>query len=294
MQKDGGAKLRLCVDYWDLNALTKKDAFPLPRLDLALHRAAKAKGLLQARSGIGLSPDPGATPPHQELTAFTLPEAVQGSSLWEWSVMPFGLVNAPATFQRAMSFALRGCEDCAVVYIDDILIYSATREEHLAHLGRVFSCLQEKAYHVRLAKCQFLQDSVTFLGHVITPEGIQASAAREKALEAFRTPLTRAKQVKSFLGLVMWYKAFIPHAATLAEPLFALTSTKRGFAWTPEAEEAVRALKKAVVRAPVLARYDPGLPTRVTTDASTVGSRSRVGTGPRGVVEAGGLSGAGN
>ena len=185
--------------------------------------------------------------------------------------MPFGLVNAPATFQRAMSFALRGCEDCAIVYIDDILIYSDSREDHLCHLDRVFACLQGQAYHVRLAKCQFLQATVTFLGHRITAQGIEASAAREETLEAFTTPLTRAKQVKSFLGLVMWYKAFIPHAATLAEPLFALTSTKKAFAWTSAAEEVVTTLKQAIVRAPVLARYDPALPTRVTTDASTVG-----------------------
>ena len=78
--------------------------------------------------------------------------------------MPFGLVNASATFQRAMSFALRGCEDCAIVYIDDILIYSDSREDHLRHLDRVFACLQGQAYYVRLAKCQFMQAMVMFLG----------------------------------------------------------------------------------------------------------------------------------
>ena len=86
--------------------------------------------------------------------------------------MPFGLVNAPATFQRAMSLALQGCEDCTIVYIDDILVYSQTREQHLLHLDRVFTCLEEHHYHVRLAKCQFLQKKVIFLGHTITPEGI--------------------------------------------------------------------------------------------------------------------------
>ena len=270
VQKDGGSKLRLCIDYRDVNALTTKDAFPLPRLDLALHRAAKAKVFSKLDLASGFHQIL-VHPAHREITAFVLLKPVQGSSFWEWTVMLFGLVNAPATFQRAMLFALRGCEDCAIVYIDDILIYSDSREDHLRHLDRVFACLQGQAYHIRLAKYQFLQATVTFLGHRITAQGIEASAAREETLEAFTTPLTRAKHVKSFLGLVMWYKAFIPHAATLAEPLFMLTSTKKAFAWTSAAEEAVTALKQAIVRAPVLARYDPALPTRVTTDASTVG-----------------------
>ena len=270
VSKDGGTKWRLCTDLRNLNALTKKDAFPLPRLDSSLHKAATATvfSKLDLASGfhqIAIHPD------HRELTAFVLPEAIKGSSFWEWTVMPFGLVNAPATFQRAMSIALQGCEDCAIVYIDDILIYSQNHDQHLVHLKRVFTCLEEHHYHVRLAKCQFLQKEVTFLGHTITPEGIQAADHREQTLQGFKTPFCRAKQVKSFLGLVMWYKAFVPHAATLAAPLFSLTSAKRKFVWTEEAEQATRALKDAICKAPILMRYNAAATTRVTTDASTVG-----------------------
>ena len=231
VKKDGGSKLRMCTDLRNLNALTKKDAFPLPRLDLALHRAAKAKVFSKIDLASGFHQIE-VYPPHRELTAFVLPEAVEGSSFWEWKVMPFGLVNAPATFQRAMSLALKGCEDWAVVYIDDVLVFSDNREQHLKHLEQVFAALQTHGYHVRLEKCTFLHDTVCFLGHVISPEGIHAAADRGQVMSGFKTPFTKAKQVRSFLGLVMWYKSFIPHAATLAAPLFDLTSTKKKFEWT--------------------------------------------------------------
>ena len=270
VEKDGGSKLRMCTDLRNLNALTKKDAFPLPRLDLALHRAAKAKIFSKIDLASGFHQIE-VYPPHRELTAFVLPEAVKGSAFWEWRVMPFGLVNAPATFQRAMSLALKGCEDCSIVYIDDVLVFSLDREQHLLHLKRVFDALQQQGYHVRLEKCTFLQDSVKFLGHVISPEGIHAAADRNQVMSGFKTPFMKAKQVRSFLGLVMWYKSFIPHAATLAAPLFDLTSTKKKFEWTPQLEQAVEALKKAVTQAPVLVRYDALKETRVTTDASSVG-----------------------
>ena len=240
--KDEGTKLRMCVDFRDLNALTKKDAFPLPRLDILLHKAARAKifSKLDLASGFHQIE---VFPPHRELTAFILPEAIDGSSLWEWKVMPFGLVNAPSTFQRAMSFALRGCEDFTAVYIDDILVFSKTREEHLEHLRQVFEKLQYDCYHVRLAKCQFLSEEVRFLGHTLTSDGIKAITNRQKEFEGFTPPFDSAKKVRSFLGLIMWYKAFIPHISTIAAPLFPLTSSHRKLVWTEEATMAVEALK---------------------------------------------------
>ena len=138
--KDEGKKLRMCVDYRNLNALTKKDAFPLPRLDVMLHKSAHATifSKLDLASGFHQIE---VYPAYRELTAFTLPEAIDGHALWEWQVMLFGLVNAPPTFQRAMTVALRGCEDFSAVYIDDILIFSASVEDHLKHLATVFQKL---------------------------------------------------------------------------------------------------------------------------------------------------------
>ena len=260
----------MCVDFRDLNALTKKDAFPLPRLDLLLHKAVKAKifSKLDLASGFHQIE---VHPSHRELTAFILPEAVDGCSLWEWKVMPFGLVNAPSTFQRAMSYALRGCEDFTAVYIDDVLIFSETPEQHLQHLEKVFKKLQEDMYHIRLAKCKFMTNQVKFLGHILTDTGIQPMDTRQKDLDMFQPPFETPKKVRSFLGLIMWYKSFIPHVSTLAAPLFPLTSARRKIQWTTEATLAVNALKEAVLAAPTLIRFDRSLPTRVTTDASTVG-----------------------
>ena len=137
----------MCVDFRDLNALTKKDRFPLPRLEIMLYCARRAKIFSKIDLASGYHQIEVA-PEHRELTAFILPEAVDGHALWEWKVMPFGLVNAPATFQRAMSIALRGCEAFTAVYLDDILIFSPDRDAHLGHLRKVFECLDRGLYHV--------------------------------------------------------------------------------------------------------------------------------------------------
>ena len=159
--KDGGKALRMCIDFRDLNALTIRDRFPLPRLDIMLQKAAQARifSKLDLASGyhqIEVEKE------HRELTAFILPEAVEGHSLWEWRVMPFGLVNAPATFQRAMSVALKECTEFTAVYLDDILVFSGSQEEHIQHLRQVFACLAKHQYHVRLAKCTFMKNEVPF------------------------------------------------------------------------------------------------------------------------------------
>ena len=261
---------RMCGDFRDLNALTIDDSFPLPRIEVMLHRAGGATifSKLDLASGfhqISLSEE------SKPLTTFCLPEPVEGNCLWQWTVMPFGLKNAPPTFQRAMTLALKGCEEFATVYIDDILIFSRTRSEHLQHLRQVFKQLDHEAYHARLTKCLLLKEEVEFLGHCLSAEGLRASPHKMEALAAWQPPFSKAKYVKQFLGLVLWYKAFIPHMATIAAPLFPLTSSKKRFEWSEAATEAVRTLQKQIAQAPCLARWDPILPTRVVTDASKVG-----------------------
>ena len=263
-------QLRMCVDFRDLNSVTIDDSYPLPRLEILLHRAASATvfSKLDLASGFHqISVNPESRP----LTAFRLPEAVQGSSLWQWKVMPFGLRNAPPTFQRAMSRALVGCEHCAVVYIDDILIFSKTREEHLEHLRLVFQKLQDSAYHARLEKCEFLQEEVEFLGHRLSKGGISTHPDKVSALINWSAPLKSLAEVRSFMGLAVWYRSFIPHLATVAAPLFELMSIKKKFNWTEEAESAMKQIQMLVSSAPTLARWEDGRETRVITDASKVG-----------------------
>ena len=263
-------ELRMCVDYRDLNAVTIDDCFPLPKIEVLLHRAANATHLtlIDLASGFHqVEVEEGTRP----LTAFRLPHAACGSSLWQWTVMPFGLRNAPPTFQRAMTEALEGLEEFTLVYIDDILVFSNSRKEHLHHLDQVFAALAKHRYHVRLQKCDLIQDEVNFLGHRLTQKGISTQEEKVKALQGWKTPLTTPKQVKSLLGGFSWYKNYIPHFATLAAPLFALTSTKSKFQWTEGCENAVTALKNALLTAPVLVRWQQELSTRVVTDASKVG-----------------------
>ena len=262
--------LRMCVDFRDLNSVTVDDCFPLPRIEVMLHRASQATffSKLDLASGfhqIEVAPD------SRPLTAFRLPEPVNGSALWQWKVMPFGLRNAPPTFQRAMSQALNDLEFCAVVYIDDILIFSSDKTQHMHHLDLVFQALEKHQYHIRLPKCEFLKDEVEFLGHRLSKEGIKTQPQKVTALQGWQTPFTTTKQVKSFLGAVAWYQNYIAHFATLAAPLYALTSTRRRFEWTDVCEKSVRALKDALCRAPVLARWQQELDTRVITDASSIG-----------------------
>ena len=263
-------ELRLCVDFRDLNAVTEDDSFPLPRIEVMLHRAASATifSKLDLASGFHQIEVDGESRP---LTAFRLPEAVEGSSLWQWKVMPFGLRNAPPTFQRAMSITLAGLDHCAIVYIDDILVYSNSEKEHLQHLEAVFSALTTERYHMRLNKCEFMKTEVEFLGHRLTPEGIQTQLEKVEAVKKWPVPFTTAKQAKSFLGVAVWYRVFIPHFSTLAAPLYDLTSTRKKFVWTEECARSVEALKQALSEAPVLARWERDLPTRIVTDASKVG-----------------------
>ena len=144
-------ELRMCVDYRDLNSVTIDDSFPLPRIEVMLHRAAKATifSKLDLASGFHQIEVETSSRP---LTAFRLPEGVQGSSLWQWKVMPFGLRNAPPTFQRAMTQALSGLDHCAVVYIDDILIFSEDKLQHFDHLDQVFSASVPAALSCSITK----------------------------------------------------------------------------------------------------------------------------------------------
>ena len=267
--KKGGA-LRMCIDYRDLNALTEDDSYPLPRLDVLLHSAAQAKVFSKIDLASGFH-QIAVHPESRPLTAFRLPEAVQGSSLWQWKVMPFGLRNAPPTFQRAMAQALVGCEHCAVVYIDDVLIFSNDDKQHIQDLRLVFHQLNIQAYHVRLTKCEFMRREVEFLGHKLSPEGIATHPDKVAAVEKWVFPLKNAQQVKSFLGLISWYRTFIPHMATIAAPLFELTSGRRKFEWSPAHQKAADSLQRAVITAPVLARWERGRNTRIVTDGSKIG-----------------------
>jgi transposase InsO family protein/translation initiation factor IF-1 len=188
---------------------------------------------------------------------------------FEWKVMPFGLTNAPATFQHLMNKILQLYLDkFVVVYLDDILIFSKTPEEHLEHVAKVLEVLRDNQLYVGLDKCAFGLSEIDFLGHVVSADGIKPDPKKVAAVTEWPTP-TSVREVRGFLGLTGYYRRFIKHYAQKAYPLTELTKENVKWCWRDEVEgQAFEGLKRALVTAPVLVIPDPSLPYEVYTDAS--------------------------
>lgn len=257
--EDGG--LRLCIDYRALNKQTIKNCYPLPRIDNIFDnlRSAKVFTTLDLRSGYHqIRMEPESIP----LTAFRTRDG-----LFEFLVLPFGLCNAPSAFMNLINDVLRPYINRFVcAYLDDILIYSKSLEEHLVHLRKVLTTLREHKLYAKLYKCEFCRASVDFLGHVVSPNGFQMEHTKTESIRMWSTPKTK-KDVQSFLGLVNFYWRFIRGMADIVKPLTELTG-KTDFAWTQAHENSFRTLKERVASAPVLRPVDPDLPVIVSTDAS--------------------------
>ena len=210
-------------------------------------------------------------PGDREKTAFRVAEPIEGQCLFEWRVMPFGLRNAPPTFQRYMTQVMAPCLGFCLVYMDDLLVYSPTQVQHLEDVSRVFLTLRKAQLKVKYSKCVFGALSVEFLGHVIQGGHIAIEPTKKDAVCGWESPLKSAKQVRQFMGLVSYYRNFIPNMSTIAEPLTRLTRKHVRVEWGGEAEQAMRELKGAVLQAQELTVWDGEREIRVTTDASDVG-----------------------
>ena len=257
-----GGKLRMCVDYRQLNSLTVKNRYPLPRIDELLDRlhGSSVFTKLDLQSGywqIRIKPE------DIPKTAFRT-----RYGHFEWKVLPFGLTNAPATFQALMNKILQPYLDkFCVVYLDDILIFSRSPEEHMQHLQLVLEALEQNELYVGLSKCAFGLQEVGFLGHVVSANGIKPDPAKVTAVAEWPTPKS-LKEVRSFLGLTGYYRRFIRHYSDKALPLTELTRADTPWCWGSAQQTAFDALKSALVSAPVLVMPDPTLPFEVFTDAS--------------------------
>ena len=261
-KKDG--RWRMCIDYRALNRQTIKDRYPLPRIDTLMDRLGKAKIFtkLDLASGyhqIAMEDD------SIYKTAFTT-----SLGQWEFMVMPFGLCNAPATFQRLMNkvFAAE-VNDFILVYLDDILIFSNSIEEHWEHMKIALERLREAKLYGRIHKCEFLKSRVDYLGFEVSEEGIHASPEKVKAIVEWPKPQT-VHDVRSFLGLASYYRKFIHGFSQIAGPLTELTKSKVKWHWDKEQEQSFLAMKIALVTAPVLRLPDFDHQFVVTTDASDV------------------------
>ena len=267
-KKDG--TWRFCVDFRNLNAVTVRDSFPLPRIDDLLHKVGQAKvfSKMDLQSGFHQVP---MEENSIETTAFSLPEAVEGSAHFEWIVMPFGLMNAPSTFQRLITKVLVGCEAFTAAYIDDVLVFSQDEEQHQQHLRQVFHQLAKHNLRVKLKKCSFYRAEMPFLGHVLSEGSVKVEPEKVEALERWNRPLTTVKQVRQFLGLASYYRIFVPNFASIVTPLTHMTRKDARVVWSPEAQEAVQQVVAALKNAPALSVWCSSRKARVTTDASLVG-----------------------
>ncbi|GBG79714.1 hypothetical protein CBR_g29978 [Chara braunii] len=255
--------LRLCIDYRGLNRYTVKNSYPMPRSDELFDRLAGNRFFtkIDLRSGY-----------HQiRVAAADQPKTAFRSRFghYELTVMPFGLTNAPATFQRVLNDIFRDIlEQYVLVYLDDILVYSRTLEEHLRHLRDVLDRLRRHGFYAKLSKCRFAQHKVDFLGHYVSNQGFHMDDVKITAIAEWPAP-TSAKQLRIFLGLTSYYSNFIRGYARYS---YVLTSTllrkNPPWAWKPLHEDAFRAFKKAVTCAPVLHLPDFDRPFILTTDAS--------------------------
>lgn len=205
-------------------------------------------------------------PDSRDITAFITHEG-----LFRFCRVPFGLASAPSCFQKMMSIILTGLPGVQA-YLDDVICYGATQQQHDANLRRVLHALNEAGLKLNMQKCKFNQTSLSFLGHTISKDGLQPDRDQIKAVANAPAPHD-ASSLRSFLGLASWYNKFIPDFSTVIEPLRATLreSTEQQFKWTAGAKHSFAEIKRLIVESPALALLDPARPTYVTTDASDYG-----------------------
>ncbi|UYV69276.1 K02A2.6-like [Cordylochernes scorpioides] len=251
-KKDG--TWRFCMDYRRLNKITRKDVYPLPRIDDTLDslRGASIFSTMDLKSGYWQIE---VDDTDREKTAFVTPDG-----LFEFKVMPFGLCNAPATFERNMDNLLRGLKwTICLCYLDDIIVFSKTMEEHLQPGLKLIS-----------EKCSFGASQMKVLGHLIDGDGIYPDPDKVGAVINFPRP-ENVSEVRSFLGLCSYYRRFIKSFANIAGPLNELLRKGEKFIWTDSREASINQLKSALTSEPVLGHFDETAPIYVHTDASGYG-----------------------
>lgn len=257
---------RFACDYRQLNKITVPMSFPLPHLESVFDSIGAAKANyfsnLDLMSGFWQME---LDEESQKKAAFITQRGV-----YEWTRMPFGLTNAPISFQTLMSSVLRDLNwKSVLVYVDDILIFSHTFEDHLMHLKQVFSKLREANLTLQPSKCHFALKQLKFLGHIISRRGVEVDPDKTQAMSDFPRPKSQ-KQVRSFLGMANYYRRFIKNFSKIATPLNACLKTvgNKKFQWTEECEQAFQTLKSKLLTAPVLAYPDPSKHFILTCDAS--------------------------
>lgn len=276
LDASGKQKWRIVVDYRKVNEKTIDDRYPLPNISDILDKLGRCQYFttLDLASGfhqIEMHPD--SIPK----TAFSVEHGH-----YEFVRMPFGLKNAPATFQRVMDDVLKGLQNkICLVYMDDIIIFSTSLQEHINNLKLVFERLSQAGLKIQLDKSEFLCKSVEFLGHVITPEGIRPNPKKIEAIRKFPIPKT-AKEIKSFLGLIGYYRKFIKNFAQLTKPMTRCLKKDSKIEHTPEFVNCFETCKTILMNDPILQYPDFSKPFVLTTDASKFAIGAVLSQGPIG------------
>ncbi|KAL0546711.1 hypothetical protein IC582_016623 [Cucumis melo] len=262
-KKDGS--MRLCIDYRELNKVTVKNRYPLPRIDDLFDQlqGATVFSKIDLRSGY-----------HQlRIKDEDIPKTAFRSRYghYEFIVMSFGLTNAPAVFMDLMNRVFREFLDTfVIVFIDDILIYSKTEAEHEEHLRMVLQTLRDNKLYAKFSKCEFWLKQVSFLGHVVSKAGVSVDPAKIEAVTGWTRPST-VSEVRSFLGLAGYYRRFVENFSRIATPLTQLTRKGAPFVWSKACEDSFQTLKQKLVTAPVLTVPDGSGSFVIYSDASKKG-----------------------
>ena len=244
-KKDGS--VRFCVDYRKLNELTTKDSYPLPRINDCLDRLAGSVwySTFDLRSGFHQVE---VNDKDRDKTAF-----VCHRGAFRFPRMPFGLCNAPATFQRLMDLVMMGLNfEICLIYLDDIIVFSNDLPTHLERLKKLFERLREANLKIKPSKCHLLQKKVTFLGFTVSSSGVGTDPEKVAAVKNWPVPCN-LRQSRAFVGLCQYYRRFVPKFSEIAAPLHALTKKNAKFVWTSQCQVAFVKLKEALVGASVLA-----------------------------------------
>jgi len=243
-KKDGST--RCCIDYRQVNALTRKDAYPLPRTDACLDAMAGAVwfSVFDLRSSYHQVP---LDPKSADATAFICSEG-----LFRYRTMPFGLCNAGATFQRLMDIVMSGLTyDICLTYLDDVIVFGSTIQEQFSRLRQVLERLQKAGLKLKPSKCSLLVKSVSFLGHTVSEGAIGVDYEKIRHVVEWPVPRT-LRETRGFLGLCGYYRRFVKDFGRIAAPLHALSEKNRRFSWTEECQTAFETLKQALTSPPVL------------------------------------------
>jgi hypothetical protein len=259
-------KVRMCIDFRDLNKLLVPESQPFPLIEDMVVRTRECEWFtaLDINSAFWSIP---VRVKDRYKTAF-----VTQHGHWQWRSMPFGLKNSPAIFQRILSGLVRknNLQNFCVNYIDDILIFSKNFDEHIEHVSALLEAIKAEGFKLKFTKCSFAKNTVKYLGHIIEKNSVRPLQDNLVSIKEFPTPQNR-KNIRQFLGKINFYNKYIQNSSQKLEVFHRLLRKDVPFEWTPECQETFEQIKTYLTSSPILAIFDPNLPTKIYTDASGEG-----------------------